>query len=92
MSNGYFDDKSRYKDQPVYQVKDGHNRQVTVVLPPEAPAQRLRGYHVRKQGQRLDHMAAKYLRSPAGFWRICEMNGVLMAEQLSEADEIAIPR
>lgn len=92
MSNGYFDEKSRYKDQPVYLVLDGRGREVTVVLPPDAPRQTVRGYHARKQGQRLDHMAAKYLRNPAGFWRICEINEAMTAEQLSEVDEVAIPR
>jgi hypothetical protein len=51
----------------------------------------LRGYHLRRQGQRLDHMAFKYLKNAAGFWRICELNDVMQAEMLSEADEIAIP-
>lgn len=91
MSNGFFDNKSRYKDQPVYQITDGRGRQVTVVMPPPPPEQTVRGYHVRRQGQRLDHLAYQYLRDPAGFWRICEMNAAILPEQLSDADEVAIP-
>jgi hypothetical protein len=86
-----FDAKSRYARQQTYSVTDRRGRTVTVVTPPPAPEQTLRGYHLRRQGQRLDHMAYKYLRDPAGFWRICEMNEVMYAEMLSEADEIAIP-
>jgi hypothetical protein len=86
-----FDEKSRYARQETYPVADRRGRTVAVVVPPEAPVQSLRGYHLRRQGQRLDHMAAKYLKDGAGFWRICEQNDVMQAEMLSEADEIAIP-
>lgn len=87
-----FDKKSRYAKQKTYQVTDRRGRKVTVVVSPPAPEQTLLGYHVRRQGQRLDHMANKYLDNPTGFWRICEMNDVMGAEMLSETDEIAIPR
>jgi len=86
-----FDTKSRYANQEIYPVTDGRGRTVTVVAPPAAPAQNLRGYHLRRQGQRLDHMAFKYLKNAAGFWRICEQNDAMLPEMLSEADEIAIP-
>ena len=87
-----FDKKSRYAKQNTYQVIDRRGRTVTVMVPPLAPTQSLLGYHARRQGQRLDHMAAKYLDDPAGFWLICELNDVMQAEMLSEADEIGIPR
>lgn len=86
-----FDAKSRYVKQEIDQVTDRRGRTVAVVVPPEAPAQVLRGYHLRRQGQRLDHMAFKYLKNAAGFWRICELNDVMQAEMLNETDEIAIP-
>jgi hypothetical protein len=86
-----FDEKSRYIHQPTYLAPDRRGRLVTVVTPPDAPAQTVRGYHLRRQGQRLDHMASKYLRDDTGFWRICELNDVMMAEMLTETDEIAIP-
>ena len=86
-----FDAKSRYAKQETDQVTDRRGRTVVVVVPPEAPAQVLLGYHLRRQGQRLDQMAFKYLKNAAGFWRICELNDVMQAEMLSETDEIAIP-
>lgn len=86
-----FDDKSRYARLETYTVTDRRGRTVTVVPAPPAPAQTLLGIHVRRQGQRLDHLAARYLDDPAGFWRIAEQNDVMLAEMLAEAPEIEIP-
>ena len=41
--------------------------------------------HRRKQGQRLDHLAAFYIKDVYGFWRIAELNNVMLPEALSEA-------
>jgi hypothetical protein len=86
-----FDDASRYSQQETYIILDHRGREVTVVVPPDAPKLNLLGIHKRVQGQRLDHLAHKYLRNPTLFWRICELNNVMLAESLSEADEIDIP-
>jgi hypothetical protein len=86
-----FDTKSRYAQLKSYQVTDHRGRTVAVVPVPKAPTQTLLGYHVLRQGQRLDHLAYKYLDDPAGYWRICEFNDVMQAEMLTEAEEIAIP-
>ena len=83
--------KSRYAGQPTSIATDRRGRTVIVIMPPPAPAQNLLGYHVRKEGQRLDHLAYRYLNDATAFWRICELNEVMHAEQLSEAAEIAIP-
>ena len=50
------------------------------------------GEHLLKQGQRLDHLAFRYTGNAAGFWRICELNGVMHAEALTEVQAIKIPR
>lgn len=86
-----FDNKSRYKNLPTQQVEDARGRQVKVVVVPAAPQQRLLGYHLLKQGQRLDHLAEKYLKNPSGFWQIAEANDVMLPEVLGEQSEIAIP-
>ena len=86
-----FDDKSRYKKQEQYTVKDRRGRTVPVVSVPAAPAPRIIGYHLLKQGQRVDHLAFKYLDNPAGFWRIAEANDKMLPEALTEQTEIAIP-
>lgn len=87
-----FDDNSRYKGLKTYERTNRQGRPVATVPVPAAPAEKFRGYHHRIQGQRLDHMAYRYLGNPAGFWRICEQNDVMLPEALSEAADIAIPR
>ena len=87
-----FDKKSRYKNLETYKATDRRGRTVIVVPVPPALNQAALGLHIMKQGQRLDHLAHKYLDDPAGYWRICEMNDVMLPEALTEAQEIAIPR
>jgi hypothetical protein len=86
-----FDEKSRYARLETYIVTDHRGRTVAVVPVPDAPAQTELGIHALRQGQRLDHLAQKYLDDPAGYWRICELNGAMHTEMLTEAQEIAIP-
>ena len=86
-----FDPKSRYASLQTYTVKDHRGRDVAVVPVPSSPAQTLLGIHLLRQGERLDHLAQKYLDNPAGFWRICEMNDVMLAEDLTETREIDSP-
>lgn len=86
-----FDEKSRYKEVETYEVVDRRGRTVTVVSTPGAPGKTTLGIHSLKQGQRIDHLAKKYLDDPAGYWRICELNDVMLAETLTEAGEILIP-
>jgi len=40
--------------------------------------------HAIVQGERLDHLAARYLGDPTQFWRICDANNVLRPEELVE--------
>jgi hypothetical protein len=86
-----FDDKSRYLKVPTYQVPDHLGRTVTVVGVPGAPMQTTLGIHLRRQGQRLDHLSAKYLQDPAGAWRICELSDVMHPQAIAEDLEIPIP-
>lgn len=87
-----FDEKSRYRGVAPYEATDRRGRTVAVVPVPPAPAQALLGYHLRKEGQRLDHLAHHYLDDAAGFWRICELNDAMLPDALAEAREIAIPQ
>ncbi len=86
-----FDPKSRYANLPTYTVKDHRGRQVSVVPVPAPPDDPLLGIHVVRQGERVDHLAARYLDDPAGYWRIDERNDVMLPEDLTEAHEIEIP-
>lgn len=86
-----FTEKSRYYAALRYQARDRRGRIVPVVAVPEAPRQNTLGFHARKQGQRPDHLAYKYLNDAAGFWRLAELNDAMLPEALTELDEIAIP-
>ncbi|MDB5946981.1 MAG: hypothetical protein JWQ33_2007, partial [Ramlibacter sp.] len=70
---------------------DARGRTVEVVPPAPAPVQSLRGRHLRRQGERPDHLAALYLADPAGYWRLAEINDAMTAEVLSELREVEIP-
>lgn len=86
-----FDPLSRYANLATYARQDHRGRTVAVVPVPPPPADVLLGIHVLREGERIDHLAFRYLANPAGFWRICEMNGVMLAEALTEKREISIP-
>jgi hypothetical protein len=87
-----FDEKSRYFPLTPYQVTELRGWTVSAVPVPGATAEYLLGYHVRVQGQRLDHLASHYLNNPAGFWRICELNNVMLPESLTRlARSISLP-
>ena len=86
-----FDPKSRYAKLVTYPRTDHLGRTVMVVPAPPPPADALLGIHVLRQGERIDHLAYRYLDNPAGFWRICEFNGAMLAEAITEQPEISIP-
>jgi hypothetical protein len=86
-----FDAKSRYAAATQMTVQDVRGRQVTVNVYPPRPSDVLLGYHIRRDGQTLDHLAFKYLGDGDAFWRIAEFNDVIQAEILSDWRDIAIP-
>jgi hypothetical protein len=86
-----FDAKSRYAALPTYRRTDLRGRTVDVVPAPPAPNDPLLGIHARKDGERIDHLAALYLSNPAGYWRIAEINDVMTPEVLIDATKLRIP-
>ena len=40
--------------------------------------------HVVKQNERLDNVTAQYLGDPEQFWRVCDGNGAMRPEELTE--------
>ena len=88
-----FDENSRYaKYATTFLVKDHAGRSVQAVTPAEIPAQKFLGEHLRKQGQRLDHLAAYYLDDPMGYWRIAHLEDVMSADVLTNSPQIKIPK
>ena len=88
-----FDRKSRYVKPPleVYSVRDRRGREVKALPMTEAPREQSVGEYVKKQGQRLDHLANTFLSDPFGFWRIAEINGVLLPDALEEVERLKVP-
>lgn len=86
-----FDAKSRYAKLPSVLMVDARGRTVETVPFAPAPQQTLRGRHLRRQGERADHLAALYLSDPAGYWRLAEMNDAMTADVLTELRELSIP-
>jgi hypothetical protein len=52
------------------------------VPPPERFA--LLQEHAVTQGDRLDNLAAHYLDDPEQFWRLCDANGAIRPDELTE--------
>jgi hypothetical protein len=40
--------------------------------------------HVVTQGERLDNVTARYLGDPEQFWRVCDANGAMRPDELTE--------
>ena len=38
----------------------------------------------RSQGDRIDNLAAKYLGDPQQYWRLCDGNGAVRPDELTE--------
>ena len=87
-----FDSKSRYaKYATTYEVQDRRGRTVLALTPALPPAETKLGEHLRKQGQRLDHLASHYLRDANAFWRLAEMNDAVLPDAVLTQDAITIP-
>jgi len=87
-----FDAKSRYvKNASIYEAIDRRGRRVPALTAAEKPVQILLGEHLRREGQRLDHLANFYLQDSNGFWRLCELNDAMLPDALAETDIVKIP-
>ena len=40
--------------------------------------------HTVTEGERLDNITARFLRDPEQFWRLCDANGAVRPEELTE--------
>jgi hypothetical protein len=88
-----FDRNSRYVKPPLepFSVIDRRGREVKALPMIEPPVQVSVGEYIKKQGQRLDHLANSFLADPYGYWRIAELNGVLLPDALEEVERLNIP-
>lgn len=87
-----FAPNSRYAGLATYTVTMPDGTIVTATrLPPPNPLA-LAGYHRRILGDRLDLLAARYLKDPTFFWKLCDSNGAPVPDALAARDLIGIPR
>lgn len=88
-----FDERSRYvKHATQYETVDSRGRTVRAVGPAIPPATNSAGDHLRKEHQRLDHLAAHYLGDSNGYWRIVEHNPELLPDAVASKPIVRIPQ
>lgn len=87
-----YEKSSRFvKYSRVATATDRRGRLVSCLTPAEIPARAELGRHRLKQGQRLDRLAAHYLKEPTAFWRIAELNDAMTAEAALDEPLVKIP-
>jgi hypothetical protein len=87
LKSTLFPPTSRYHQVATAQLTAPDGRAIVYlrrrfVPPPERFA--LLQEHVVTEGDRLDNIAARYLGDPEQFWRLCDANGVMRPEQLTD--------
>jgi hypothetical protein len=87
-----FGANSRYAQQQTYPVTLADGRVVTAVRLPLPQSLPLTGYHPRSQGDRLDLLAARYLKDATFFWWLCDANNAPAADALAARPLIGIPK
>lgn len=96
-----FDPTSRYASLPIATLRltdsAGLPRDVRYVRRRFIPAEDTTTLveHRVTQGERLDHITARYLGDPTQFWRLCDANTVRRPEELEVSGRvirIALPR
>ena len=73
---------SRHASVADHVITDGRDRETQykgIRFVPETKAQAM---HVVRQGERLDHLAFRYLHDPERFWVICDANRTMWPDEL----------
>jgi hypothetical protein len=86
-----FESTSRYCKIPVKSISlldsDGRPREIRYVkrrFIPHAEEMTTLLEHTVTEGDRIDVIAARYVGDPTQFWRICDANGAMRPEELTE--------
>jgi hypothetical protein len=66
------DKSSRYAKTGTFTAADDEGKQVEALELRTIPEQGGVYYHTPIEGERLDHLAHRYLQDPRRFWRICD--------------------
>ena len=87
LQNNLFASASRYYGLPIESLDLPNGTTIAYVSRRFVPAperfQTLQR-HTVAQGERLDNIASKYLGDPTFFWRICDANRAMRAEDLTD--------
>ena len=78
---------SRYYAIEVVTRAGADGKQVAYLRRRFAPAPErfeLLAEHAVTEGERLDNIAARYIGDPEQFWRLCDANGAVRPEELTE--------
>jgi hypothetical protein len=78
---------SRYHGTPTATLETADGKEITYVRrrfvpPPERFALLLE--HMVTEGERLDNITARYLGDAEQFWRVCDANGAIRPDELTE--------
>jgi hypothetical protein len=87
-----FAPNSRYAGLATYTVTMPDGSVVTATRLPQPKPLALIGYHRRVAGDRLDLLAARYLKDPTAFWQLCDSNNAPVPDALAARDLIGIPQ
>lgn len=82
---------SRYIHEETYTVRLPNGTEVRATTLPLPRSRALTGYHPRLEGQRLDHIANRFLSDPTASWQLCEANGTIAPDALAARELVAIP-
>ena len=86
-----FASNSRYYGLATYHVTTSDGRSQIAVVPAVPNPLQLAGFHRRISGDRLDLVAARFLKDPTFFWRLCDSNNSPTPDALAAADLIGVP-
>jgi hypothetical protein len=87
-----FAPNSRYYRLVTYTVTMPDGTVVTATRLHQPNPLQLAGFHRRVVGDRLDLLAARYLKDPTYFWQLCDSNNAPAPDALNARDLIGIPQ
>jgi hypothetical protein len=87
LKNTLFPPTSRYAGIDTTTMKSADDRTVIYLQRRFVPSPErfaLLQEHVVTQGERLDNITVRYLGDPEQFWRVCDANGAMRPDELTE--------
>lgn len=87
LSATAFPATSRYNGVPIVTLTTADNRAIAYLqrrMLPSPDTFALLQWYTVTQGERMDSIAAKVLSDPEQYWRICDANGAMRPEDLTD--------